>query len=601
MSSALDVVPLAGEATWTARSVEAPGLPIASTAGLVSRLRWIWWLAICSNALFVVHDLIAADPYGYQLWLVRLLQVLAIAAALIAINEARTRTQILAISLGVIGIVCATMAVAGTMRGSTEAVAILAVAIALGTGALVPWGWPAQLSVVIMTGAAILTTLSWLTGTLQWALGPNGLAVAMSLAGSVLVAHQLKRQQVQIATQQAQRAKVEHDLVEARKAAEKANLAKSDFLAVLSHEIRTPMNAVIGLTDVLLDSSLDDSQRQCAETVRDAGTALLSIINDILDFSKIEAGKLTLEPTDFDPREIIEGVQELFSAQAQEKRIELVSFVYRDVPALIRGDAGRFRQILVNLVSNAIKFTDAGEVLIRLKSTAMEAGQVVLRTEVSDTGIGLAPEAQTRIFEEFSQVDMSSVRRHQGTGLGLAICKRLVGMMAGDIGVQSESGRGSTFWFTARFDPPLKPPLAIAPTASTDICQRGPGRRVLVADDNPVEQRMMVRLLERLGYHAIAVGSGREAVEALLQTPYTAVLMDCRMPEMDGYQASAAIRDRERGAQSHTKIIGMSSDEDGVAADRCRSAGMDAFIAKPVGLTNLGAILRRLDAQLGAE
>jgi signal transduction histidine kinase/CheY-like chemotaxis protein len=353
----------------------------------------------------------------------------------------------------------------------------------------------------------------------------------------------------------------------AKSQAEEANRAKSQFLANVSHELRTPVSGVLGITELLLNMDLTDRQRRLAQTAHRSSQALLYIINDLLDFTKIEAGKLELENSGFGVRQLVAEVVELFAESAQQKGLELACLILDDVPPAVRGDPGRLRQVLMNLIGNALKFTEQGGIGVTvrsLKSGVHGPEECLLQFAVRDTGIGIAPEVQVRIFESFSQADGSTTRRYGGTGLGLAIAKQLVFMMGGEIGVESEPGRGSTFWFTAR----LQKQAAIAQGDQI----RHPGGQgwqafaratmqvrfqahVLLAEDHPVNQEVTRAMLESTGCRVTVVTNGREALEALSCMSYDLVLMDCQMPEMDGFETTRVIRERE--AQGSVATSGL--------------------------------------------
>ncbi len=382
----------------------------------------------------------------------------------------------------------------------------------------------------------------------------------------------------------------------------RAGAAKGEFLAHMSHEVRTPLNAVIGMTGLLLDTTLEPEQREFAEVIRTSSNALLSIVNDILDFSKIDAGKLELEAIDFDLPAAVEDTVGMFDIKAKDKGLRLTREIGPEVPAFIRGDPGRLGQVLLNLIGNAIKFTAEGGVSLRVSLDSQDAERATVRFEVTDSGIGIPENRLAGLFQSFSQVDASITRRFGGTGLGLAITKRLVELMGGRIGVESVLGKGTTFWFTTVFERAAEPFQERAPAATAPVAIVNPGRRLraLLADDNAVNQKVGVLMLERLGVRADAVGTGLEALHALDTAPYDLVLMDVQMPEMDGLEATRAIRRKEAGTGRHIPVIAMTAHAMSADRDQCRDAGMDNFISKPIELDRLSEIIDGVAKQFTA-
>jgi PAS domain S-box-containing protein len=384
----------------------------------------------------------------------------------------------------------------------------------------------------------------------------------------------------------------EAQLAAARDEALEASRVKTEFLAVMSHELRTPMNGVLGMTSLLLGTALSAQQRDYAETVRTSADRLLGLLNDVLDLSKVEADRLELEVLDFDLNQLVRDVVQLLEVGAKQKGVALTAAIDDDVRLALRGDPARVRQVLLNLVGNAVKFTSTGSVQVRVltdpapHSDGVSAEQLYLRFEVTDTGIGVAPEARGRLFESFSQADASTTRRYGGTGLGLAISKSLVALFDGEIGVDSRLGVGSTFWFTARFSAGT-PIVSSAPDPVAVVRPRAAPGLVLVVDDIAINQKVAVRMLESLGHRADVAADGAEAVEAWARVPYDLILMDCRMPVMDGYEATQAIRAAE-AAGRRTPIVAMTASAMAADRQRCLDAGMDDFLSKPVQLVDVG-------------
>ncbi len=385
-------------------------------------------------------------------------------------------------------------------------------------------------------------------------------------------------------------------LVRARQAALQASRLKSEFLANMSHELRTPLNAIIGMATLMIEDERVEAQRTRARLIDSSGQQLLGMIDEILDFSKAEAGQLELEVRDFMVRDLIRDVAGAHSEPAAAKGLELACTIAAEVPDHLRGDPRRLRQVLAHLVGNAVKFTDAGRVAIlaTLLPGPMEAPTI--RFEISDSGIGIHPDARSQLFLPFRQADGSTTRRHGGTGLGLAISKRLVEAMGGEITVSSEPGRGTTFTFTARFGRPATalPPAIRRPGSGVEqaAAGAGPAPCVLVVDDNALNRKVVVAMLERLGYRHQEAGDGIEAVEACSRNAFDAVLMDCHMPQMDGFAATAWIRQRE-GTSRRTPIIALTASTAPGDRQRCLAAGMDDYLGKPARLRVLGATLAK--------
>jgi two-component system, sensor histidine kinase and response regulator len=447
---------------------------------------------------------------------------------------------------------------------------------------------------IISTGEAIINLSEKETqpdGTVSWGLTTK--IPVRNTAGEIIGTLGVTKDITQLK-------EAEFELGRARDAAIESSRIKSEFLANMSHEIRTPMNGVIGMTGLLLDTELTTTQREFAETIRNSADSLLTIINDILDFSKIEAGKLSFETLDFDLVEAVEGALDMFAERARFKGIELACQIPPETPTRLRGDSGRLRQVITNLLGNGIKFTEKGEVVVRVAKESETDKDVVIRFSIKDSGIGIPVEVQNRLFQAFTQADTSTTRKFGGTGLGLAISKQLVAMMGGEIGVTSEPGKGSTFWFTARLGKQTGPAEPAPSIYFRDLFDL----RVLVVDDNATNRQILRHQLFAWKMQKGSASNGFEALELLRAAakegkPYELALLDMQMPEMDGMTLAKSIK--ADPAIASTRLIILTSMGYTHTKEELKAAGVDAFLVKPVKQSRLFDCLVNVLGRAAAE
>lgn len=399
-----------------------------------------------------------------------------------------------------------------------------------------------------------------------------------------------------IARDVTEKRRTEEDLIQAKEAAEQASQARSQFLANMSHEVRTPMNGILGMVRLLLKGELGGRQREYAENIHISASALLAIIDDILDFSRIEADKLRIEAVDFRLREMLGGVAALLRPRAAKRDLDLRLEIDEATPDELRGDPTRLRQVVLNLAGNGIKFTEEGSVVVKVEPVSLDEKRVELRFTIRDTGIGIPLEAQPRLFTPFTQADSSMTRKFGGSGLGLVISRRIAELMGGEITFESTPGKGSTFFFTLPLE--LADGLLPADEAEPAEAQAASFRerrsyRILVVEDEDINRLVVLRQLEDLGYLGEGVGNGLEALEALDSQRFDLVLMDCQMPDLDGYETIRRLRQREAGRRRHLPVIAITAHAMKGDREKCLHAGMDDYIAKPFDEVELAEALDR--------
>ena len=389
-----------------------------------------------------------------------------------------------------------------------------------------------------------------------------------------------------------ERREIEVAIAQARDLAMETANTKAAFLANMSHEIRTPLNGIIGTTHLLLDSDLNKEQHHYASMLKTSADSLLEIVNDILDFSKIEAGMRELEAIDFDLHQAIENIINFFTILARKKDLQISFEIEENVPTKLHGDSNQLRQILNNLISNAIKFTEVGEIVVQISNQKENAAQVLLHFTVSDTGIGIDEAAQEKLFQPFMQADVSTTRKFGGTGLGLAICKQIVELMQGEIGVKSEPNKGSHFWFTAVFQVSSFKFQVSSENLSDNRQSANQSLKILIAEDNPINRELTQKMLEQIGFAAEIAETGLEAVKASAEKNYDLILMDYQMPEMDGFEAATTIR-QQRTGEHRPKIVALTANATTGERERCLDAGMDDYLCKPITKKDLAATIEK--------